>query len=127
MNSITITGNLAADAKLQTINEKEVLNFTLISNDVKDEKGIKFQCTYWRRADNLVQYLTKGKKIAVSGYIRKIEGVQKDKTVYVNTCVQVERLELLRSKKDEAKPEPEESKINPPIETSKTQSEDLPF
>ena len=41
MNSITITGNLAADAKLQTINEKEVLNFTLISNDVKDEIGIK--------------------------------------------------------------------------------------
>ena len=126
MNTIFFNGNLASDAKVSKINDKDVINFTVIVNLSKDEKPLAFSCSYWRTSENLMQYLTKGKKVGISGHIRKIEATQKGEVIYINTNVTVERLELLGGK-DDATQTPVEPTVSTPEQQVVIQSEDLPF
>lgn len=80
INNVIISGNLAADAKLnRTNNGTAVLNFTVAVNDRrKDAQGnwVDFpnfvDCvTFNRRAEALASILTKGLRVAVSGKLQQ--------------------------------------------------------
>ena len=130
MNTIIINGNLANDAKINDVNGKQVCNITLICNQEKDGKPLVFSISYWNCSENLLKFLTKGKKISVTGYIRKIEATTKDENTYVNTYVTAYSLELLGdSKPVEAQNSEEPAIVTPTAQKQQTitQDEDLPF
>lgn len=82
INSVTVSGNLAADAELRTTQGgTAVLGFRLAVNErVKQADGTWADRPNWvgcalfgTRAEKLAQHMTKGKKVAVSGRLRYSE------------------------------------------------------
>lgn len=82
INTVTVSGNLAADAELKsTQSGTAVLHFRLAVNErVRQADGSFADRTNWvgcamfgERAERLAQYLTKGKKVAVSGRLHYSE------------------------------------------------------
>ena len=76
MNSLTIIGNLTADPELRsTPAGVSVCNFTVAVNSRQKDKDGNTVTTFFRVAalrglgDNCAKYLTKGKKVAVSGEV----------------------------------------------------------
>lgn len=74
MNTLHIIGNLTADPQSRTVNTQNgaltVCDFTVATNRyVKGNKIAEyFRVTLWERAaENAMKYLTKGRKVAVSG------------------------------------------------------------
>jgi single-strand DNA-binding protein len=70
-----ITGRIVADAKISTVKgDKEVVNFTVVSNDRYRSKGAKetkefstyFNIAWWM-GTNIAKVLTKGSIVSVSG------------------------------------------------------------
>ena len=122
MNKIILTGNLCADAKLEsTPNGVEYCKISLAvnrrgSSDTTDF----FNVVLWRTlASNLAKYMTKGKRIAVVGQmtIRKYESNGQQRTSYE---VQADEIELL-SYDDKPKSE------HKAIEDLPKVNEELPF
>lgn len=77
LNSIALQGNLTRDAQLLSFEKtgKTLLTFRIANNTGKkdDDKNTIFKtCNLWgERGVNLVQYLKKGKQVAVSGRLQK--------------------------------------------------------
>lgn len=72
MNQLTIIGNLTADPELRTTQSGiSVCNFTVAVNGrKKDDAAQYFRVTVWRGlADSCAKYLTKGRKVAVTGEV----------------------------------------------------------
>ena len=68
-NRISIVGNLTKDPDLRSLPNtgKMVCNITVANNDHQDNT-IFYRCTIWgKMGENAAQYLTKGKKVLVSG------------------------------------------------------------
>ena len=81
MNKFVVTGNLTKDAELNySQNGKPYCKFTLANNEGygDNKKTNFFNCTLWGKGgESLSQYLTKGKKIVVSGSVN-INTYEKD-------------------------------------------------
>src|SRR3990167_6283730 len=117
MNKIFVTGRLTKDAELKvTQSGKQVTGFDLAVRDdfkPKEKDTLFLKCQLWgTRAEKLVQYLVKGKFIAITGRldINKTEG--KDGIKYCNHNIVVDDVEFLSSKEkvqpeQETKPGPE--------------------
>ena len=71
MNVFSATGNLGRDCSTNNVNGTAVCNFALAvkSGYGQNEQTVWIDCAIWgKRAESgLVQYLTKGKQVAVSG------------------------------------------------------------
>ena len=71
MNCLNFTGNLGSDAELrQTPNGKAVANFSVAMTSGWGDRKVTtwVRCALWGdRANSVVQYLTKGKTVAVTG------------------------------------------------------------
>jgi len=71
MNCLNFTGNLGSDADLrQTPNGKSVANFSVAMTSGWGDRKVTtwVRCALWGdRANSVVQYLTKGKTVAVTG------------------------------------------------------------
>lgn len=100
INNVTLIGNLCGDAELKYTSEgTAVAKFSIAYNDYKKEAHF-FNCTVWGKlAENLSQYLTKGKQIGIGGELRQNrweKDGQKRSTVEIN----VNKIQLLGSKED---------------------------
>ena len=71
MNVFTVTGNLGKDCEVKAIGASSVCNFTVAAKAGYGDKAqtIWLDCALWgKQAESgLVQYLTKGQQVAVSG------------------------------------------------------------
>lgn len=65
-NQCAFSGNICSDARVRTVGENEVADFTVAVNGRKPEQTTYVQVSYWRPG-RVVEYLTKGKPVLVSG------------------------------------------------------------
>jgi single-strand DNA-binding protein len=72
LNVVTLIGNLATDVELKDVGEKQVAKFLLAVNRLSKDGGADFVwIAAWERQAQLCgQYLAKGKRVAVDGYLR---------------------------------------------------------
>ena len=73
MNVVTLIGNLATDVEVKEVGDnKRVANFLLAVNRRTKDGGADFvRIVAWeRQAELCAQYLAKGKRVAVDGYLR---------------------------------------------------------
>ena len=71
MNVFTVTGNIGKDCEVKSFGGSSVCNFTVAAKSGFGDKAqtIWLDCALWgKQAESgLVQYLTKGQQVAVSG------------------------------------------------------------
>ena len=74
MIKMQIIGNLGKDCVVNTVNGKNVINFTVAHTEkYKDNQGNQQEkttwvdCAYWLDKTAIAQYLTKGKQVYVEG------------------------------------------------------------
>ena len=98
MNSIIIIGHLGADATAGPINDKFVIKFSVATTEKFGDKSRTdwHQVKWWVSGDKVLQYLTKGTKVAIQGRQRN-EKYEDKYFSYINA----DKVELLGSKKDE--------------------------
>ena len=103
MNSVNLIGRLARDAERKEVGDATVARFTLAvdrNNKSKDTDWIDCEC--WdKTADVVLQYVHKGDRIGVSGSLRT-RTYEKDGAKHKVYEVNVQRVDLLGSRKDDA-------------------------
>ena len=72
MNTVSLIGNLATDVEVREAGDKQVANFLLAVNRLSKDGGADFVgVSVWeRQAELCAQYLTKGRRVAIEGYLR---------------------------------------------------------
>jgi single-strand DNA-binding protein len=72
LNVVTLIGNLATDVEVKDVGEKQVAKFLLAVNRLSKDGGADFVwiAAWDRQAQLCGQYLAKGKRVAVDGYLR---------------------------------------------------------
>lgn len=98
MNKLIVTGNLAANPELRsTPSGIPVCTFTIAVNGRKqDEPATFFRVTAWRQlGENCNRYLTKGKKVFVSGPVSVSTYTAKDGTTRASMEITAEDVEFL--------------------------------
>ena len=103
MNKVVLIGNLVRDVEVRMTQEGTgVLRFCLAVNDRIKQNGewVNYahfiECVYFTKAASLQQYLTKGKKVAVSGKLNH-QRWQQDGQNRQSINVLVDNVELLGS------------------------------
>ena len=114
MNKIILIGNLTRDPELrETQNGTPVCNFSIaVNRPYKDEDGNSqadfFNCTAWESLGERVgQYLSKGKKAMVEGYVQQRQYTDKDnieRTAFDIVATNVEFLSPKTEDEEESKP-----------------------
>ena len=79
MLAVTVTGNVAADPRMNTVGASEVANFTILSNSRKSGEDITtaVDVAVWgKRAETVSKYIHKGSLVTVTGtgHIELYEG-----------------------------------------------------
>ena len=102
-NAISFTGRLGRDAELKTVGDNDVLEFSVASDCGfgKNKATNWFRCTVWgNRAAKLVEFLTKGKQVAVFGDLKLREYEKKDGGAGMSADVRVNEIDLMGSNED---------------------------
>ena len=124
MINLTITGNIGADAILKQVNAETVCNFAVACKTMKGKEAVItwIDCAIWgKRAESLVNYLTKGSAVTVLGNLANLETyTNKQGEAVAKIKVTVIDVALQGGKQDGA--QPQEAPQTAPIET-----DDLPF
>lgn len=104
VNKVILVGNLGRDAELRyTPGGAAVANFSVATTEKwTDKSGTPQERTEWHRVDqwgkqaeNLAEYLTKGKQVYVEGRIQTDEYTDKDGVKRKKVTVRCDRLVLL--------------------------------
>lgn len=109
MNTLHIIGNLTANPKSRVVNTQSgtstVCDFTVATNRfVKGRKVAEyFRVTLWEKAaDNAMKYLTKGRKVAVTGPVEGRAYMGNDGQPKVSMEIrQVKEIEYLSSRQED--------------------------
>ncbi len=94
MNVVTLIGNLATDVDVRDVGDKQVAKFLLAVDRRSKEGGADFVwiAAWERQAELCNQYLAKGHRVAIDGYIRsrtwEEEGKRRDAIEVVARSVQ---------------------------------------
>jgi single-strand DNA-binding protein len=72
MNSVCVIGNLATEVELRQAGDKQVGKFLLAVDRLSKDGGADFVgVSAWeRQAELCAQYLAKGRRVAIEGYLR---------------------------------------------------------
>jgi single-strand DNA-binding protein len=72
VNNVCVIGNLATDVEVRDVGEKQVSRFLLAVDRYSKDGGADFiGVSVWDRQGELcAQYLTKGRRVGVAGYLR---------------------------------------------------------
>lgn len=73
MNIVTLIGNLATDVELRDIGpDKKVASFLLAVDRASKEGGADFVnvCAWDRQAELCAEYLSKGRRVAIDGWLK---------------------------------------------------------
>lgn len=109
MIKMQIIGNLGKDCVVNTVNGKNVINFTLAHTEkYKDsqgnlqEKTTWVDCAYWTDRTAIAQYLTKGKQIYAEGQPEARSFQRNDGTPGSSLSLRVREIQLLGGRGDSA-------------------------
>ena len=107
MIKMQIIGRLGKDCVVNTVNGKNVINFSVAhSEKYKDsqnnlqEKTIWVDCAYWTDRTAIAQYLTKGTQVFVEGQPEARSFQRNDGTPGSSLSLRVREVQLLGSKSD---------------------------
>ena len=137
-----VIGNLGKDCVVNTVNGKNVINFTVAHTEkYKDSQGNNQEkttwvdCAYWTDRTAIAQYLVKGKQVFAEGTPEVRSFTRQDGTGGASLSLRVREVQLLGGRADSSGPStygnnsaaassggniPAASEINEPID-------DLPF
>lgn len=130
MNKTTIIGNLVRDPELRTLNSGvNVCTFTVAVNRRRKAEGQPeadfFRVSAWRQlGETCEKYLTKGRKVAVTGSIEARAYQGSDGQSKASLELTADDVEFLSSRNEQG-----ETTSNEPTQTGYTEvtSEDMPF
>jgi len=107
MIKMQIIGRLGKDCVVNTVNGKNVINFSVAhSEKYKDsqnnlqDKTIWVDCAYWTDRTAVAQYLTKGTQVFVEGQPEARSFQRNDGTPGSSLSLRVREVQLLGSKAD---------------------------
>lgn len=102
MIKMQIIGNLGKDCIVNTVNGKNVINFTVAHTEkYKDsqgnlqEKTTWVECAYWTDRTAIAQYLTKGKQVYAEGQPEVRSFQRNDGTPGASLSLRVREIQLL--------------------------------
>ncbi len=102
MIKMQVIGNLGKDCVVNTVNGKNVINFTVAhtekykdSQGNQQEKTIWVDCAYWVDKTAIAQYLTKGKQVFVEGQPEARSFQRNDGTPGASLSLRVREVQLL--------------------------------
>ena len=137
MNNIILSGNVCNDCEVHTMQSgvKKAQFLLAVNRDFVNSQGVRetdfFSCIAWReRAEFAEKYITKGKRLIVTGPMqqRKFEAQDGSKrTVYE---VIIEKIEFTGAKNDSEKPvvaKKETTDVRKPEEMEEADDADLTF
>ena len=123
MNTITISGNLTADATIRSANDKPVANFTVAVRGYGDHTDFVRCTAFGKSAEYLEKYGKKGSKAVVNGSLH-IGSYEKDGNKIPTAEIYVQNVELVS--KNTAKAD-EEVDAAPAGFSEVDDDEELPF
>jgi single-strand DNA-binding protein len=107
MIKMQIIGNLGKDCVVNTVNGKNVINFTVAHTEkYKDSQGNSQEkttwvdCAYWTDKTAVAQYLTKGKQVFVEGQPEARSFQRNDGTPGSSLSLRVREIQLLGGRGD---------------------------
>lgn len=107
MIKMQVIGRLGKDCVVNTVNGKNVINFTVAhSEKYKDsqgnlqEKTIWVDCAYWTDRTAIAQYLTKGTQVFVEGQPEARSFQRNDGTPGASLSLRVREVQLLGGRND---------------------------
>lgn len=107
MIKMQVIGRLGKDCTVNTVNGKNVMNFTVAhSEKYKDsqgnlqEKTTWVDCAYWNDRTAVAQYLTKGTQVFVEGQPEARSFQRNDGTPGASLSLRVREVQLLGSKNE---------------------------
>ena len=102
MIKLQIIGNLGKDCVVNTVNGKNVINFTVAhtekyrdSQGNNQEKTTWVDCAYWTDKTAISPYLTKGKQVFVEGTPEVRTFTRQDNTAGASLSLRVRDIQLL--------------------------------
>lgn len=102
MIKMQVIGNLGKDCVVNTVNGKNVINFTVAhtekykdSQGNQQEKTIWVDCAYWTDRTAVAQYLTKGKQVFAEGQPEVRSFQRQDGTAGASLSMRVRDIQLL--------------------------------
>lgn len=105
MIKMQVIGNLGKDCVVNTVNGKNVINFTIAHTEkFKDSQGINQErttwvdCAYWTDRTSISPYLTKGKQVFVEGTPEVRSFTRQDGTNGASLSLRVREVQLLGGK-----------------------------
>jgi single-strand DNA-binding protein len=105
MIKMQVIGNLGKDCVVNTVNGKNVINFTVAHTEkYKDSQGNQQEkttwvdCAYWSDRTAIAPYLTKGQKVYVEGSPEVRSFTRNDGTSGASLSLRVRDVELLGSR-----------------------------
>ncbi|MFI5132154.1 MAG: single-stranded DNA-binding protein [Chitinophagales bacterium] len=109
MIKMQIIGNLGKDCIVNTVNGKNVINFTVAHTEkYKDSQGNQQEkttwvdCAYWTDRTAIAQYLTKGKQVYAEGQPEVRTFQRNDGTPGASLTLRVREVQLLGGRGDSA-------------------------
>jgi len=142
MIKLQIIGNLGKDCVVNTVNGKNVINFTVAhtekyrdSQGNNQEKTTWVDCAYWTDKTAVAQYLTKGKQIFTEGTPEVRTFTRQDGTAGASLSLRVREVQLLGGKGETGGSTPGSYNSNAAASTASVPSaneitepiDDLPF
>lgn len=138
MIKLQVIGNLGKDCIVNTVNGKNVINFTVAhtekyrdSQGNNQEKTIWVDCAYWTDRTAISPYLVKGKQVFVEGTPELRTFTRQDGTSGASLSLRVREVQLLGGRGDNGgAPQNEPSAARSEVPASNDVSEtvdDLPF
>lgn len=142
MIKLQIIGNLGKDCVVNTVNGKNVINFTVAhtekykdSQGTQQEKTTWVDCAYWTDRTAVAPYLTKGKQVYVEGQPEARSFQRNDGTPGSSLSLRVREVQLLGGRGDSgggsgqsSSPAASSSNSNEPSPSDITEPvDDLPF
>jgi single-strand DNA-binding protein len=107
MIKMQIIGNLGKDCVVNTVNGKNVINFTVAHTEkYKDSQGNNQEkttwvdCAYWTDRTAIAQYLTKGKQVYAEGNPEVKTFTRQDGTPGASLSLRVRDVQLLGGRGD---------------------------
>src|SRR6266496_1458791 len=107
MIKLQVIGNLGKDCVVNTVNGKNVINFTVAHTEKfrdnqgnNQEKTTWVECAYWTDKTAVSPYLTKGKQVFVEGTPEVRTFTRNDGTSGASLSLRVREVQLLGGKGD---------------------------
>jgi single stranded DNA-binding protein len=101
MNACVFSGNLTRDPESREVKEKTVAKFGIAVNGFKEDQVLFLECEYWN-SGKVLEYLSKGTGVIVSGDIRLDKWTSREGEPRQTLVLRVVNLTLMPSGKKQA-------------------------